>query len=275
MHRMKESEWRSLILAPHETIDGKTLLVKLNGIEQVAADQITNIAGITSLLHDLQRDFQGNEQDEKTRFEQEGLVGEKNREEQIIEDNAEYAEGVHDGEEEEPNAPEDRTEAQSKGEFIPELLEVEEYEDEQDVSAPENDQKDEGNAREGDPRDLGEAPHNPQNEEHAPEEAGDVDPPHVTRLRQIEWEVHNARQIINDFDTIVAGLYGKPTCPSRKSRDGKITKREERFMPYTFCGAIGVHYSDACPTVTSKDLGGTPGQMGCSREDDILSKAAE
>ncbi|KAK5982556.1 hypothetical protein GCK32_022880 [Trichostrongylus colubriformis] len=75
MYRMKESEWRSLILAPHETIDGKTLLVKLNDIEQVAADQITNIAGITSLLHDLQRDFQGSKQDEKTRFEQEVCTG--------------------------------------------------------------------------------------------------------------------------------------------------------------------------------------------------------
>ncbi|KAK6020700.1 hypothetical protein OSTOST_13643, partial [Ostertagia ostertagi] len=63
----------------------------------------------------------------------EGLVGEKIREEQIIEQNAEYAEGVHQGDEEDPNAPDDRTDAESMEESIPELVEDEEFEDEEDL----------------------------------------------------------------------------------------------------------------------------------------------
>ncbi|PIO52825.1 hypothetical protein TELCIR_25862 [Teladorsagia circumcincta] len=166
----------------------------------------------------------------------EGLVGEKIREEQIIEENAEYAEGVHQGDEEDSNAPEDSTDAESMEESIPELVEDEEFEDEEDlqedVNAPENDQRDEGDAQEDDPRDLGNAPQNdPQNEQRAPEGEAEDDPPHVVRLRRIEWEVRSARQVIIDLDDIVAELYKEETCPSRKSRNGKITKRERGGCP--------------------------------------------
>ncbi|KAK5977913.1 hypothetical protein GCK32_022482 [Trichostrongylus colubriformis] len=105
---------------PAERFPGQRAKRKKTRFEQEVCTGIRRIQEVLDELpeHILKRMRQA----QKNTAALEGLVGEKNREEQIIEDNAEYAEGVHDGEEEEPNAPEDRTEAQSKGESIPEFV---------------------------------------------------------------------------------------------------------------------------------------------------------
>ncbi|EYC20681.1 hypothetical protein Y032_0021g364 [Ancylostoma ceylanicum] len=69
------------------------------------------------------------------------------------------------------------------------------------------------------------------------------------RRHQLELELARARQALRDLHSIILDLENQPTCASRRIHHGTTYRDGERFMCCAFCPAVGIHYSDVCPTV--------------------------
>uniref|UniRef100_A0A7I4YCV6 CCHC-type domain-containing protein n=2 Tax=Haemonchus contortus TaxID=6289 RepID=A0A7I4YCV6_HAECO len=68
-------------------------------------------------------------------------------------------------------------------------------------------------------------------------------------ISRIQRELRNTEQAILDFDRMMLPLEGERLCPPRRYDQGHINKAHERFMRCVFCEAVGYHYSDSCTVV--------------------------
>ncbi|EYC22492.1 hypothetical protein Y032_0017g3384 [Ancylostoma ceylanicum] len=69
------------------------------------------------------------------------------------------------------------------------------------------------------------------------------------RRHQLELELARARQALRDLHSIILDLENQPTCAARRIHHGTTYRDGERFLRCAFCPAMGIHYSDSCPTV--------------------------
>uniref|UniRef100_A0A7I4XZ14 DUF1758 domain-containing protein n=1 Tax=Haemonchus contortus TaxID=6289 RepID=A0A7I4XZ14_HAECO len=68
-------------------------------------------------------------------------------------------------------------------------------------------------------------------------------------ISRIQRELRNTEQAILDFDRMLRHLEVERLCPPRRYDQGHINKAHERFMRCVFCEAVGHHYSDSCTVV--------------------------